>query len=116
MCLTLTLKTMCKFTLYVSLLVFFTQVGVGNSASITEGMNKSASKVSRMAAVMIAGFIIAWSPYAIVSLYVAISKTRVVPMVSTIPVMLAKSSTFYNPIIYAIMNKQVGFQVAKCFN
>ncbi|EDO44017.1 predicted protein [Nematostella vectensis] len=53
--------------------------------------------------VMFLGFLIAWLPYAIVSLYSAITGERVSPEAATIPGMLAKSASCYNPLIYVFL-------------
>ena len=50
---------------------------------------------------MCAGFLFAWMPYAVVSLISAYGNPRNIPIEATVvPVMLAKSSTMCNPIIY----------------
>ncbi|XP_053739692.1 opsin-5-like [Synchiropus splendidus] len=47
------------------------------------------------------GFFMAWSPYAIVSMWAAFGRIEdIPPMAFALPAMFAKSSTIYNPIIY----------------
>jgi c-opsin len=69
---------------------------------------KAQKQVTRQAIVMVIGFLIGWTPYAIVCLYVTIGKVNVFgPKGAMLPAMLAKSSFCYNPFIYVGMNKQV---------
>ena len=57
-----------------------------------------------MTVVMSIGFVFAWMPYSIVSMVSAWGDpTWISPGVSFLPVMLAKSSAVYNPIIYYFM-------------
>ncbi|KAJ3606355.1 hypothetical protein NHX12_025876 [Muraenolepis orangiensis] len=52
-----------------------------------------------------AGFLIAWIPYAVVSVISAFGQPDTVPLaLSVIPTLLAKSSAVYNPIIYQVMD------------
>ena len=49
------------------------------------------------------GFLIAWSPYAIVSMWAAFGDPQnVPPMAFALAAMFAKSSTLYNPVIYLV--------------
>ncbi|XP_038142227.1 parapinopsin a isoform X2 [Cyprinodon tularosa] len=64
-------------------------------------------QVARMVVVMILAFLITWLPYAAMALAVIMDPSlNIDPIVATIPVYLAKSSTIYNPIIYIFMNRQ----------
>lgn len=64
--------------------------------------------VARMVVVMVLAFLLTWLPYAAVALSVVVdSSLRIHPIVATVPVVLAKSSAVYNPIIYIFMNRQV---------
>lgn len=61
-----------------------------------------------MVAVMVLAFLVTWLPYAAMALAVILdSNLYIDPIIATIPVFLAKSSTVYNPIIYIFMNRQV---------
>lgn len=52
-----------------------------------------------------AGFLIAWIPYAVVSVVSAFGEPDSVPIaVSVVPTLLAKSSAMYNPIIYQVVD------------
>lgn len=64
--------------------------------------------VARMVVVMVLAFLLTWLPYAAMALSLMVdSSLQLHPMVATVPVVLAKSSTVYNPIIYIFMNRQV---------
>ncbi|MED6249329.1 hypothetical protein ATANTOWER_012544 [Ataeniobius toweri] len=64
-------------------------------------------QVAGMVVVMVLAFLITWLPYAAMSLAVIMDPSLYIdPVISTIPVYLAKSSTVYNPIIYIFMNRQ----------
>ncbi|XP_078111302.1 opsin 7, group member b [Sander vitreus] len=65
------------------------------------------------------GFLTAWSPYAIVSMWAAFVKpTTVPPMAFALAAIFAKSSTLYNPIVYLVFKpnfrKSLSRDVAKC--
>lgn len=69
---------------------------------------KSEMKVAYMVILMVVTFLISWLPYAGLSMLVVFKPdVRINPLVGTVPVYLAKSSTVYNPIIYIYLNKQV---------
>lgn len=61
--------------------------------------------LSQVAMLICAGFLIAWIPYAVVSVISAFGEPDLVPIpVSVIPTLLAKSSAMYNPIIYQVVD------------
>lgn len=65
-------------------------------------------QVARMVVVMVLAFLVTWLPYAAMALAVIIDSSLYIdPIITTIPVYLAKSSSVYNPIIYIFMNRQV---------
>lgn len=69
---------------------------------------KNERKVAYMVILMVATFLLSWSPYAGLAMLVAFKPdVKINPLVGTVPVYLAKSSTVYNPIIYIYLNKQV---------
>lgn len=70
--------------------------------------NRVEVQVARMVVVMVLAFLLTWLPYAAMALAVVMDSTLYInPIIATIPVYLAKSSTVYNPIIYIFMNRQV---------
>ena len=57
--------------------------------------------------IMIAGFVVVWTPYAIASFYAAFGKPQSIPpLAATIPAVFAKTSMVLNPIIYVIRYKR----------
>lgn len=70
--------------------------------------NRVETQVARMVVVMVLAFLVTWLPYAAMALAVILDSSLYIdPVIATIPVYLAKSSTVYNPIIYIFMNRQV---------
>ncbi|XP_023852874.1 parapinopsin-like [Salvelinus sp. IW2-2015] len=68
---------------------------------------KAEAKVARMVVLMVVTFLISWLPYATLALVVVSHPdAHISPLLGTVPVYLAKSSTVYNPLIYLYMNKQ----------
>lgn len=62
-----------------------------------------------------AGFLIAWIPYAVVSVISAFGEPDSVPIpVSVIPTLLAKSSAMYNPIIYQVVDLKMSCRWSSC--
>lgn len=63
-------------------------------------------------------FFTAWSPYAIICLWSAFGDPYDIPLwAATSPALFAKSSTFYNPIVYVATNRQFRkafFALFKC--
>lgn len=65
------------------------------------------------------GFLTAWSPYAVVSMWAAFgNSTEVPPMAFALAAIFAKSSTIYNPVVYLAFKpnfrKSLCRDVAKC--
>ncbi|XP_028432272.1 parapinopsin [Perca flavescens] len=68
---------------------------------------KGELKVAYMVVLMVLTFLISWLPYASLALLVVYNpEVEIHPLVGTVPVYLAKSSTVYNPVIYIYLNKQ----------
>uniref|UniRef100_A0A8C5I3Z9 Parapinopsin-like n=1 Tax=Gouania willdenowi TaxID=441366 RepID=A0A8C5I3Z9_GOUWI len=68
---------------------------------------KGEMKVASMVVLMVLTFLISWMPYASLAMFVVSNPdVKINPLVGTVPVYLAKSSTVYNPIIYIYLNKQ----------
>ncbi|XP_062436354.1 vertebrate ancient opsin-like [Rhea pennata] len=78
--------------------------------SDTQGRRGTARKqrrVTRMVVVMIAAFLICWTPYATFSILVAACPSvELDPRLAAVPAFFSKTATVYNPIIYVFMNKQ----------
>lgn len=72
--------------------------------------------LSQVAMLICAGFLIAWIPYAVVSVVSAFGEPDSVPIpVSVIPTLLAKSSAMYNPIIYQVVDLKNSCAKSSCF-
>lgn len=70
---------------------------------------KAEREVTRMVVVMILGFLVCWLPYASFALWVVNNRGAPFDLrLATIPACFSKSSAVYNPIIYVVLNKQVG--------
>ncbi|KAK9531133.1 hypothetical protein VZT92_010577 [Zoarces viviparus] len=73
-------------------------------------------KLTKVAMLICAGFLIAWIPYAVVSVVSAFGDPDSVPIpVSVIPTLLAKSSAMYNPIIYQVLDLKNSCTKSSCF-
>ncbi|XP_073442620.1 opsin-5-like [Dendrobates tinctorius] len=67
---------------------------------------KVEKKLTLMAVLVSLGFLVAWTPYAIVSFWsIFQSSASIPPTVSLLPCLFAKSSTAFNPIIYYVFSK-----------
>ncbi|CAI5687735.1 parapinopsin-like [Oreochromis niloticus] len=81
---------------------------VSKMACVEDGaVAKGEMKVASMVILMVLTFLISWMPYATLAMLVVYNPdVKIHPLVGTVPVYLAKSSTVYNPIIYIYLNKQ----------
>ncbi|XP_043536635.1 opsin-5-like [Chiloscyllium plagiosum] len=70
-----------------------------------ERQRKLERDVTRVSMVICTAFIIAWSPYAVISMWSA-SGHHVPKLTSLLASLFAKSASFYNPIIYFGMNSK----------
>ncbi|TRY89014.1 hypothetical protein DNTS_029300 [Danionella cerebrum] len=71
------------------------------------GSRRPERQVSRMVVVMILAFLLAWTPYASLSIAFTVYPTmHLDPRLAAAPAFLAKTAAVYNPIIYVFMNKQ----------
>uniref|UniRef100_A0A673IPP2 Parapinopsin-like n=1 Tax=Sinocyclocheilus rhinocerous TaxID=307959 RepID=A0A673IPP2_9TELE len=71
---------------------------------------RAETQVACMVVVMVMAFLLIWLPYAAFALSVILDPNLYIdPVIATVPVYLAKSSTVFNPIIYIFMNRQVIF-------
>lgn len=62
-----------------------------------------------MCVLMVFGFLTAWTPYATFSGWIFLNKGAAFsPLTAGLCAFFAKSSALYNPVIYVLMNKQVG--------
>ena len=88
----------------------------GNEAQETLEIVLGKKKVAFTAFIIIVCFFVVWTPYAIVSFYLAFGKPEYIsPLASTIPSIFAKTSVFLNPIIYVIRYKRFRKGVKRLF-
>lgn len=81
---------------------------VSNSHGRLVNVRKPDRQVSRMVVVMIVAFLVAWTPYALLSFIVTVHPTIYLdPILTAVPAFFAKTAAVYNPIIYVFMNTQV---------
>ncbi|XP_059839443.1 opsin-5-like [Hypanus sabinus] len=74
-------------------------------AEVGERQRKMEQDVTRVSMVICTVFIVAWSPYAVISMWSA--SGRYVPkLTSLLASLFAKSASFYNPLIYFGMNSK----------
>lgn len=86
----------------------------GANAAATMETIQASWRMAKIALVMVIGFFFAWTPYAVVSFYAAFGFADDVPtLVAAIPAMFAKTSNFYNPIIYFFFYKSFRESLAK---
>ncbi|KZC13492.1 PREDICTED: rhodopsin-like [Dufourea novaeangliae] len=74
------------------------------------------AKITKMVALMITAFLVAWSPYAALALGAQYFDARPSASLALLPALLAKSSICYNPIIYAGLNSQFPRSLKKIFD
>ncbi|XP_078733306.1 opsin-5-like [Lampetra fluviatilis] len=64
-------------------------------------------RITKVAMMICAGFLLAWIPYAVVSVWSAFGAPDSVPVaVSLVPTMFAKSAAMYNPLIYQLLSRR----------
>lgn len=67
-----------------------------------------------MVILMVLGFMLAWTPYAVVAFWIFTNKgADFTATLMSVPAFFSKSSSLYNPIIYVLMNKQVRCPTAR---
>uniref|UniRef100_A0A667Y0T3 Parapinopsin b n=1 Tax=Myripristis murdjan TaxID=586833 RepID=A0A667Y0T3_9TELE len=103
----ITIRSFAYIVLQISIF-HYTVSQVSRMACIEGGAAaKAEMTVARMVVLMVLTFLISWMPYASLALLVVYNPdVEIHPLVGTVPVYLAKSSTVYNPIIYIYLNKQ----------
>ena len=79
----------------------------GENATPTVEAIHAEKKTARMAFMMSFCFLFAWTPYAVVSLYAIIRRSKnISPLVATIPSLFAKTSPCYNPVVYFLLSQK----------
>ncbi len=78
---------------------------------------RAETQVACMVVVMVMAFLLTWLPYAAFALSVLLDPNLYIdPVIATVPMYLAKSSTVFNPIIYIFMNRQVSQYILESWN
>nr|XP_028584287.1 melanopsin [Podarcis muralis] len=71
-------------------------------------------KMAKVALVIILLYVLSWSPYSMVALLAFAGYSHVLtPLMNTIPAVIAKASSIYNPIVYAIAHPKYRKAIAK---
>ncbi|KAJ1103136.1 hypothetical protein NDU88_000564 [Pleurodeles waltl] len=70
--------------------------------------------ITRVSFVVCMAFLLAWSPYAVISMWSACG-VQVPPLTSVLASLFAKSATFYNPFIYMGMNSRLRKDIVGLF-
>lgn len=74
----------------------------------SESTQRAEKEVTRIVIVMVISFLVCWTPYASVAWYIFANQgSEFGPVFMTVPAFFAKSSAFYNPVIYIFLNRQV---------
>ena len=85
---------------------------MAKAASATKSSEKAEKAIAKMSFIMVSLYLVAWSPYAIVSMMAAFGPPGTVTNgMAALPALFAKSACIYNPIIYIGMNKAVGIHI-----
>ncbi|XP_033336396.1 rhodopsin [Megalopta genalis] len=74
------------------------------------------AKITKMIALMIIAFLVAWLPYATLALAAQYFDVKPSASLAVLPALLAKSSICYNPIIYVGLNNQFSRSLKKIFD
>uniref|UniRef100_A0A8C1N6K0 Parapinopsin a n=1 Tax=Cyprinus carpio TaxID=7962 RepID=A0A8C1N6K0_CYPCA len=86
---------------------------VGNSGKLHTA--RAETQATCTVVVMVMAFLLTLLPYAAFALSVILDPNLYIdPVIATIPMYLAKSSTVFNPIIYIFMNRQVRPYLLEC--
>ncbi|KAM9315802.1 opsin-5-like [Gastrophryne carolinensis] len=105
---------LCTLTPALTIIICYTKIAWKLHKAYQEIQNydkiPNAARVQRkltlMAILVSLGFLVAWTPYAIVSFWsIFQSSASIPPFVSLLPCLFAKSSTAFNPIIYYTFSK-----------
>ncbi|KAJ7389263.1 hypothetical protein OS493_032731 [Desmophyllum pertusum] len=79
----------------------------GENSRVTQDTVQAERKMAWITVAMTAGFLIAWTPYTLVSLVAIIKPSLVSDVGASIPAYIAKSSACYNPIMYVFIYKKL---------
>ncbi|CAG5923590.1 opsin 4xb [Menidia menidia] len=89
---------------------------VRKSTLIQQKSIRNEWKLAKIAFVVIVVFVLSWSPYACVTLVSWAGYANILsPISKAVPAVIAKASTIYNPIIYAIIHNKYRMTLAEKF-
>ena len=80
--------------------------------------SKKEIKLIKMVSLIILMFVVAWTPYAVVTLAAQLCtniETYINPYTTSLPALFAKTSSIYNPLIYTLNNKDFRRFFINCF-
>ncbi|XP_074648969.1 rhodopsin-like [Tubulanus polymorphus] len=88
-----------------------------NAKDMRSGKDKKSDiQAAKISAVLVALYVLSWGPYATVALMGLIGDSALLgPYVAQIPVLFAKTSAVYNPIVYAISHPKYKIALVKEF-
>lgn len=79
----------------------------GENNRVTQQTLKAERKMMWIIVAITAGYLFAWTPYALASVVAIVNPNRISPIGATIPAYMAKSSACYNPTIYVFMYRKM---------
>lgn len=85
-------------------------------ALIFLGDKKADIEAAKTSIILVLLYLMSWSPYAIVCLMTLVgSRDSLTPFYSELPVLFAKTSAVYNPIVYAVKHPKFRLEIEKRF-
>jgi len=87
----------------------------GENTHITKNVLEAEREMAKIAVTMTAGFLVAWTPYAVASVVAMFNASLVSDITASVPAYIAKSSACYNPLINLYMNKKLRGKLAGIF-
>ncbi|VDO63277.1 unnamed protein product [Schistosoma curassoni] len=80
------------------------------------GDKKADIEAAKTSIILVLLYLMSWSPYAIVCLMTLVgSRDSLTPFYSELPVLFAKTSAVYNPIVYAVKHPKFRLEIEKRF-
>ncbi|KAG5445385.1 rhodopsin [Clonorchis sinensis] len=87
-----------------------------NPTSMKSTDKKADVEAAKTSIILVSLYLLAWTPYAVVCLMVLLGKMDdLSPIGSELPVLFAKTSAVYNPIVYAIRHPKFRMELEKRF-
>ncbi|CAH8667159.1 unnamed protein product [Schistosoma margrebowiei] len=87
-----------------------------NPSAMKTGDKKADIEAAKTSIILVLLYLMSWSPYAIVCLMTLVgSRDSLTPFHSELPVLFAKTSAVYNPIVYAVKHPKFRLEIEKRF-